>query len=161
MGLSRFSVLGAGAWGSYFGGMLARAGMAVTLIGRRAHVEAVAGEGLFIDSIHFQERVSVVASTQVDAARNAELVLFCVKTRDTESAARALAPHLASGAIVVSLQNGVDNVTPINAPSGIAALLAVVYVAASMPAPGRVKHAGRGDLVVASLDSGEPRPEDL
>jgi len=161
MGLNRIAVMGAGAVGSYFGGMLARAGMAVTLIGRRAHVEAVARDGLFIDSIHFQERVSVAASTQLDAARNAELVLFCVKTRDTESAARALAPHLASGAIVVSLQNGVDNVARIKAASGIAALPAVVYVAASMPAPGRVKHAGRGDLVIGSLDSGEQRREDL
>src|SRR5437879_13797446 len=109
MGLNRIAVMGGGAVGSYFGGMLARAGMAVTLIGRRAHVEAVAREGLFIDSIHFQERVSVAASTQVDAARNAELVLFCVKTRDTESAARALSPHLASDAVVVSLQHGGDN----------------------------------------------------
>src|SRR5947209_19129326 len=113
MGLNRIAVMGAGAVGSYFGGMLARAGMAVTLIGRRAHVEAVAGEGLFIDSIHFQERVSVAASTQVDAARNAELVLFCVKTRATESAARALAPHLASGAIFVGLQTGVHKLATV------------------------------------------------
>src|SRR5207245_8967646 len=107
MGLNRIAVMGAGAVGSYFGGMLARAGMAVTLIGRRAHVEAVAGEGLFIDSIHFQERVSVAASTQVDAARNAELVLFRVQTRETESTARALGRHVASGGVVVSFENGV------------------------------------------------------
>ncbi len=161
MGLNRITVMGAGAVGSYFGGMLARSGMAVTLIGRRAHVEAIARDGLFIDSIHFQERVPVAASTQPDAARNAELVLFCVKTRDTESAARALASYLAPGAIVVSLQNGVDNVARIKGASGIEALPAVVYVAASMPTPGRVKHAGRGDLVIGSLGSRDQRREDL
>ncbi len=126
----RIAVLGAGAVGSYFGGMLARAGARVTLIDRRAHVEAIARDGLFLDSIRFQEYVAVAASTQADAARDAELVLFCVKTVDTESAARALAPHLAPGAILVSLQNGVDNVERIRAAAGIEALPAVVYVAA-------------------------------
>jgi 2-dehydropantoate 2-reductase len=144
----RVAVVGAGAVGCYFGGMLARAGAQVTLIGRRAHVDAIARDGLFIDSIHFQERVAAGATTQVDAVRDAEVVLFCVKTLDTESAARALAPHLKPGTIVISLQNGVDNVDGIRAASGIEALASVVYVAASMPAPGRVKHAGRGDLVV-------------
>ncbi len=144
----RVAVMGAGAVGCYFGGMLARAGALVTLIGRRPMIEAVTRDGLFIDSINFHERVALAASTQADAARTAELILFCVKTLDTELAARELAPHLAPGAIVVSLQNGVDNVERIRKATGIETLPAVVYVAASIPAPGRVKHAGRGDLVV-------------
>ncbi len=150
----KIAVMGAGAVGSYFGGMLARAGAAVTLIGRGAHVEAIARDGLFIDSIHFQEHVAAAASTQADAARDAELVLFSVKTTDTDAAARALAPHLPAGAIVVSLQNGVDNVERIRAAAGIEAMPAVVYVAAAMPAPGRVKHAGRGDLVIGRPQRG-------
>ncbi len=97
----------------------------------------------------------MAASTEAEAARTAELVLFCVKTLDTESAARALAPHLAPGAIVVSLQNGVDNAERVRAASGIEALRAVVFVAASMPAPGRVKHAGRGDLVLGDAQRHE------
>ncbi len=149
----RVAVMGAGAVGCFFGGMLARAGAPVTLIGRRERVEAITREGLFLDSIHFQETVAVAASTQVDAVREADLVLFCVKTLDTEGAARLLAPHLKRGAIVVSLQNGVDNVERIRegsraAGGAIEALPAVVYVAAAMTAAGRVKHSGRGDLVV-------------
>jgi 2-dehydropantoate 2-reductase len=50
--------------------------------------------------------------------------------------------------VVASLQNGVDNVEQIHAAAGIAALPCVVYVAAAMPEPGRVKHSGRGDLAV-------------
>jgi 2-dehydropantoate 2-reductase len=71
-----------------------------------------------------------------------------VKTLDTETAAREIAPHLAPGAVVVSMQNGVDNVERIRQAAQIDALGAAVYVAASMPAPGVVRHAGRGDLVV-------------
>jgi 2-dehydropantoate 2-reductase len=148
MNFERVAVFGAGAVGGYFGGMLARAGVPVTLIGRRPAVEAIARDGLFLDSVNFQERVDVAASTEPAAARGAALVLFAVKTPDTESAARALAPHLERGAIVVSLQNGVDNVELIRSAAGIDALAAVVFVAASVPSPGRVKHVGRGDLVL-------------
>ena len=142
------AVVGAGAVGCYFGGMLARAGAPVTLIGRAPLVEAVEREGLFIDSVHFKEHVRVSATTQIEAARQARLVLFSVKTVDTEATAKLLAAHLAPETIVVSLQNGVDNEERIRASSGIQAISAVVYVAAEMAGAGRVKHSGRGDLIV-------------
>jgi 2-dehydropantoate 2-reductase len=146
--------MGAGAVGCYFGGMLARAGAPVTLIGRARHAEAIARDGLLLDSIHFQERVRVVASTTAEAAREADLVFFCVKTVDTEEAARTLAPHLADDVVVISLQNGVDNVDRIRALTGIDAVPAVVYVAAEMAEPGRVRHTARGDLVVSRQSTG-------
>jgi 2-dehydropantoate 2-reductase len=147
----RVAVLGAGAVGSYFGGMLARSGVPVTLIARAAHVEAIRANKLLLDAVSFQERVSVNASTETSAARDADVVLFCVKMTDTEEAARSLAPYLAPNAMVVSLQNGVDNVFRIRAASGIDALAAVVYIAAAMPEPGHVKHSGGGSLAVGEL----------
>ena len=146
-GWPKIAVVGAGAVGGYFGGLLARAGAPVVMIGRPAFVEAVKKNGLFLDTLHFQESVRVEASTELSAVRGAEIVLFCVKTTDNATMARALAPLLAPGALVLSLQNGVDNVEEIRAAAGIEALPTVVYVAASMPEPGRVKHVGRGDLV--------------
>jgi 2-dehydropantoate 2-reductase len=151
--------MGAGAVGSYFGGMLARAGVPVTMIGRPAYVEAVRREGLFLDTVSFQERVAVEVSTEPSAVRGADVVLFCVKAQGNEETARAIAPHLSSGAIVVSLQNGVDNVQRIRAGSGIDALPAVVYVAAAMPAPGHVKHSARGELVVGEFAERTGRAE--
>jgi 2-dehydropantoate 2-reductase len=147
----RIAVLGAGAVGCYFGGMLARAGAPVTLIGRPQHVEVVTRNGLFFDGLHFQQHIPVSASTEVSAARDAEIVLFCVKTLDTEEAAKSLLPHLASSAAVISLQNGVDNVERIRAAAKIDAIAAVVYVAAAMTSPGGVKHSGRGDLILGDL----------
>ena len=147
----RIAVLGAGAVGCYFGGMLARAGAPVTLIGRPPHIEAIARHGLFFDGQHFQQWIPVLASTQTSAARDAEFVLLCVKTLDTEDAARSLAPHLAPGAAVFSLQNGVDNVQRIRSAAHIDAFAAVVYVAAAMTAPGRIKHSGRGDLILGDF----------
>jgi 2-dehydropantoate 2-reductase len=144
----KVAVLGAGAVGCYFGGMLTRAGAPVTLIGRAQHVDAIQRDGLWLDSMRFQERIPVAASTAVETAADAAVVLFCVKTLDTEEAARSLAPHLRNDAVVLSLQNGVDNVGRIRAAGGFAALPAVVYVAAAITGPGRVKHTGRGDLIV-------------
>ena len=142
------AVVGAGAVGGYFGGMLARAGAPVTMIGRQAFVEAVKKSGLQLDTVQFRETVYPEASTEIAAAAGAEVILFCVKTTDTAITARSLAPHLSSGAIVVSLQNGVNNAEEVRAAAGIDALPAVVYVAAAMSPPGYVKHLGRGDLVV-------------
>ncbi len=147
----RIAVLGAGAVGCYFGGMLARAGVPVTLIGRAPLVDAINRNGLLLDSINFSENISVAATTALTELNHADLVLLCVKTLDTESAARALAPHLASNAVVMSLQNGVDNVARIRAATGIEAIPAVVYVAVEMIAPGHVKHTGRGDLIIGEL----------
>jgi 2-dehydropantoate 2-reductase len=147
----RVAVVGAGAVGGYFGGMLARAGAHVTLIGRPSHVDVWKRDGLAIDSIHFQERISVEASTDIAAAADAELVLFSVKSHDTEETARQLSRHVGSDALIVSLQNGVDNVERIRAAAALDPIAAVVYVASSMPAPGHVKHAGRGDLVIGDF----------
>jgi 2-dehydropantoate 2-reductase len=144
----RVAVAGAGAVGGYFGGLLARAGVSVVMIGRSAFVEAVKKNGLFLDTLQFQETVHPEASADLSAAAGADMVLVCVKTTDTLATSRELAKHISKKAMVLSLQNGVNNAGEIRAASGIEALPAVVYVAASMPTPGRVKHLGRGDLVI-------------
>jgi len=144
----KIAVVGAGAVGCYFGGLLARAGAPVVMIGRVSFVEAVTKNGLLLDTLHFKDTVRVEAATEIAGARGAEVILFSVKTTDTAETARALAPLLSSNAIIISMQNGVDNAEQIRAASGIEALGAVVYVAASVPQPGTVRHVGRGDLVI-------------
>jgi 2-dehydropantoate 2-reductase len=150
--------MGAGAVGSYFGGMLARAGARVTLIARPNHVQAIRKNGLLLDTVTFKEHVAINASTDLADVRDAQFVLFCVKTLDTENAARAIAPHLSPNTIVISLQNGVDNVARIRAASRINALPAVVYVAAALPEPGHVKHSGRGEWIVGEYAGAAPPP---
>ena len=148
----RVAVLGAGAVGCFFGGMLARAGHRVTLIGRPLHVEAFRKSGLQFEGLNFNEHVPVEASTYPAAVRGARLVLFCVKSTDTDKAAAQIAPFLDADAIVVNLQNGVDNTDRIQAKVSQPVIPAVVYVATEMAGPGHLKHHGRGDLVVGSLN---------
>jgi 2-dehydropantoate 2-reductase len=155
----RIAVMGAGAVGCYFGGLLARAGAPVTLIGRPRYVEAINRDGLFLDTVQFQQQISIAASTDVSVTRDAGIVLFCVKTFATEEASKSLASHLAPGVVVISLQNGVDNVERMYSAAHIDAIPAVVYVAVAMSAPGRVKHSGRGDLIVGHLLEDGCRPD--
>lgn len=151
----KIAVMGAGAVGCYFGGLLARAGHDVVLVARPAHAEAMQRGGLLLDTQSFRERVRVQASTQPDAVQGAECVLFCVKSTDTESAGLAMAPHLAEGATVLSLQNGVDNAERLAAVLQRPVLPAVVYVATAMAGPGHVRHFGRGELVIAPSPASE------
>jgi len=150
----RIAVLGAGAVGCYYGGMLARAGHAVTLIGRPLHVEAVKARGLRFEGLKFDDTLRVAASTEATAVRGCRLVLFCVKSTDTEAAAAQMAPHLDADALVMNLQNGVDNVERIRARIAQPVIPAAVYVASEMAGPGHRKHHGRGDLVIGELGAG-------
>jgi len=119
MDLGRIAVMGAGAVGCYYGGMLARAGHDVMLIARAQHVEAVRRSGLRLQTNAFDASVPMQVSEEPSAARGAKLVLFSVKSPDTERAGAALAPHLDPDAVVLSLQNGVA--TPSASPPPSAA----------------------------------------
>ena len=140
--------MGAGAVGCYYGGMLAAAGVAVTLIGRAPHVDAITERGLVIARNDRREVVSVRASSDAAAVTDADVVLLCVKGPDTTHAAAVLKPHLRADAVVVSLQNGVDNADRVADVIEQAVLAAVVWVGAYMEGPGIVRHTGRGDLVL-------------
>ena len=154
----RVAVIGAGAVGCFFGGKLVRAGCPVTFFGRpgpHSSVATLSRDGLYFEGLEFQEKLRIQTSADVSAVSAAEIILICVKTLDTAVAAASLAPHLRPDAIVVSLQNGVENAAVIRdslrsagrTPLPIV-LPSVVYVAAAMSAPGHLKHNGRGDLVL-------------
>lgn len=152
LSLENVAVMGAGAVGCYFGAMLARAGAKVNLIGRPAMVDAVRREGLWFDGVAFKGRVPLSATADPAGVAGAGLVLFCVKSADTATAAGVMAPHLAPTAVVLDLQNGVDNAERIRAHVKNLVVPAVVYVGAEIPALGVIRHSGRGDLVIGAAD---------
>jgi 2-dehydropantoate 2-reductase len=147
------AVMGAGAVGADYGGLLARAGHRVVLVARPSHVEAIERAGLRIETGAFDEHVRLAATTDPAAVAGADLVLFSVKSTDTEAAGEAIRDHLAPGALVLCLQNGVDNADRLRTVLPHARVAAaVVYVATEMAGPGHVRHHGRGELVI------EPSP---
>src|SRR5438034_1557538 len=153
--LSPIAVMGAGAVGCYYGGMLARAGHDVTLIARAEQVEAGQKRGLRMETKAFDAIVPIQASAEASGARGAKLVLFSVKSTDTERAGAALAPYVERDAVVVSLQNGVDNAERLAAVLGREVVPAVVYVAVEMAGPGHVRHHGRRELLIGRSEASE------
>src|SRR4029453_19019155 len=103
MGGMRLAVIGAGAVGSLVGGLLARAGEDVTLIGRRPHVDAVKRDGLRIDGVLGPLQIRVGAKEQLDF--EPDVALLTVKTQAVAAAAREIRPYVA-GAPVDPTQRG-------------------------------------------------------
>ena len=149
--------MGAGAVGCYFGGLLARAGHDVTFVGRAGHVDAINRRGLLLEIPAFNGYVKARAVTDASSVESSELVLFCVKSNDTESAGESLSASLRPETLVVSLQNGVDNAERLSSVIGQHVIPAVVYVGAEMAGLGHVRHHGRGELVIGA----SPKSHDL
>ena len=144
----KIAVMGAGAVGCYFGAMLARAGHDVTLIARPQHVEAIGKHGLIFEGRNFNGAIPLKATSEASGVEGADVVLFCVKSSDTESAGRSIASFLKADATVLCLQNGVDNSERLQAHIRQTVVPTVVYVAAEMGGPGLIKHHGRGELII-------------
>ena len=151
-------VVGAGAVGSFYGAMLAKAGHQVTLVGRPAHVQAIQQSGLQLElaGSTAAQSIALQASSGLAVLQSADLVLFCVKSTDTETVAGEMAQYLPAEAVILSLQNGVENASIIASRLANQVIPAVVYVATELPAPGFVRHHGRGELVIGHSSHSNP-----
>jgi len=149
----RIAVMGTGAVGGYFGARLAAAGQDVVFIARGSHLDAMRKEGLRVKSIQGDLHIRALFTSDPREVGPVDLVLFCVKSYDTEDAAAKLTPLMGKKAVVLSLQNGIDNPDKIAARWGKArTLAAVVYLGAIVAAPGRLEHRAGGRIVLGDLD---------
>jgi 2-dehydropantoate 2-reductase len=132
--------MGSGGLGAYYGALLAKTGSDVTFIARGAHLDALRADGLTIKSVHGDFVVKPAHRT--DDPRQVgtvDLILFAVKTYQTEDAARALAPMVGPDTMVLTFQNGVENHTQIDAAIGAGhTLVAPTQIASTLAAPGVV-----------------------
>jgi 2-dehydropantoate 2-reductase len=134
----RIAVVGSGGTGGYFGGLLARAGEEVTFIARGAHLEALRLRGLTVKSrLAGNFTLPVRATDTPSEVDPVDLILFCVKTYDTDTATHTIRPLMGADTMLLSLQNGVDNAERIAKIAGHeAGLGAVAYVVSAMEEPG-------------------------
>ncbi len=132
-------IAGAGAIGSIVGGMLHDAGRDVTLLGRPAHMEAIAREGLKISGLLGDRTVAGIklADDPAKLGKQFGLILCTAKSYDTESIAAALADRLTDDGVIVSMQNGLGNIESLIERFGRRRVLgARVIFGAEIPSPG-------------------------
>jgi len=153
----RIVVMGSGGTGGFFGAKLARAGEDVTFVARGVHLEAIRRHGLRVKSATEGEWVvQAPAVERLDGLAPADLVLFCVKSFDTETAARALAPVLGPDTGVLSIQNGVDNEDKLEAILGKGRVLGgMTQVFATIESPGVIQHSLLGRIQFGEMDGRE------
>lgn len=151
----KVAVVGAGAVGGYFGGLLAKGGADATFIARGERLEALRAKGLTVKSGKGDFSIRIDATDDPTEVGPVDLVLFCVKSYDTESAIRQALPMVGQETIVLSLQNGIDNEEKIASFIGMGKVLAgVAYIGASVPESGVVLHQEGGKIVFGELDGG-------
>lgn len=151
----KIAVMGVGGTGGYFGGLLARAGEDVTFIARGTHLEELRTHGLQIKSPLFGDfTLKVRATNNPQEIGPVDLVLFCIKSYDTEAAVQQIVPLVGPETMVVSLQNGIDNEERLAQVVGEDAVLgAVAFVTAKIEAPGVILHTTKlSKLVLGELD---------
>jgi len=140
----RIAIMGSGGVGGYFGARLAQAGNDVAFIARGRHLAAMRANGLAIRSVLGDMTIPRPAVTDDPAGlAPADIVLFAVKLWDTEGAAQAVLPLLATGGVVVPFQNGVESIERIGAIVGADRVMGgVAYIAATIGEPGVIAHTG-------------------
>jgi 2-dehydropantoate 2-reductase len=150
----RIAVMGCGAVGGYFGAKLASAGHQVAFLARGAHLAAMQANGLLVKSPNGELQIRDAQFTVDPAAiGHVDLILFCVKSYDTENAAESIKPMVAGQTLILSLQNGIDNPVKLARVHGEQKVLpAVVYVGAQIIAPGVINHTTGGRIVFGQSD---------
>jgi len=142
----RIVVFGAGAMGSFFGGLLSRR-HDVTLIGRTEHMEAIRARGLRITG-----KTSMIArphaATRVPAGAKPELIFVTTKSYDTDKATVALRPF-ADEAVFVTVQNGLGNAEAIAKVAKRVVAGTTTHGVTSL-GPGEIRHAGVGETVLGA-----------
>jgi 2-dehydropantoate 2-reductase len=156
----RVTVMGSGGTGGYFGGLLARSGEDVTFVARGAHLAAIRKSGLSVRS-RLVGDFTVAARATDDPAESgpADLVLFCVKAYDTESAAERLRPAVGPDTVILPVQNGIDSAERIGRILGPRHLIGgLAGVSSVVAAPGVIEHRAGPDVIQLGEMDGPPSP---
>jgi 2-dehydropantoate 2-reductase len=153
----KITVVGAGAMGSLFGGLLAESGVEVCLLDiREEHVRAINTEGLCIEQDGRERKVFVKASTTAHDIQETTLVILFVKSMHTLKAAQAAKELIGETGYILTLQNGmgnVDQIAEVVAPSKIIA--GTTSHGATFLGPGKIRHAGKGPTTIGFWYDGD------
>ena len=149
----KYAVIGLGAIGSIIGGILAKSGEKVILIGKENQVEEINKKGIKIEGLNnsiFVKNVNV--SSDISLIGESDVIIICVKSQDTKSLAEELKKFIKNSNFIISLQNGVRNSKIFNEITGITAFSGIVIFNAFYVKPGEVELKLKGGLILETND---------
>ena len=148
-------IVGAGAMGSLFGGLLAEADNEVVLVDIwKDHVDAINKKGLWIEGFSGNRFVEIKAANEInDINVKPDLLIFFVKSYNTEKAAKEVCQLIDKGASVLTLQNGLGNIDILSKYLGSdRVIVGATSYGATIISPGKVFHAGSGPTTIGELN---------
>ncbi len=153
----KIAVIGAGAMGSLFGGLLTEAGNDVWLYDVwKTHVDTVNADGLMLEREDRSRNVTIRATTNPQKIGHAELVIIFVKSTQTQKAAQTATLLAGTQGFVMTLQNGMGNADTIATVIDPHRILAgTTSHGATLLGPGRIRHSGSGPTVVGLWSSSQ------
>ncbi len=146
-------VLGAGAVGGYFGGRLSAAGHEVFFTARGEHLKTLRTSGLSVRSCQGDFHVRPQAAERFEPITGLDLILICVKHKDTAYLLPELKEQAGETTAVISLQNGADSERFfIDAAGSKKVIGGIAYIGAALKEPGKIEHTARGVITIGELD---------
>ncbi len=150
----KIAIIGAGAMGCLFAGALARKGQEVWILDKDPERAArINSQGISCEGVSGSWKAAVKATTDPKQISDPDLVIICVKTYDTKSAAISAKALLGPGGSVLTLQNGIGNIELISEVVGAEKVIGgVTNLGATLLDVAKVRHAGKGETVIGRLD---------
>ncbi len=153
----KIAVMGAGAVGGYFGGVLANAGEDVSLIARGAHHEEIKRSGLKVDSHWGSFTVEVQSTPDPAEVGEVDLVLHCVKLYSNVEALPLIKPLVGPATTILTVQNGVTSGETIAGVYGWDRVLqGATYIEAAIMGPGHIEQSGSTARIEFGENDGSP-----
>ena len=143
----KIAIAGAGAVGCHYGGMLKAAGFDVAFLARGAQLEALRRSGLRHTSLEWERCLELMVSDNPSVVESCDVVLFTCKTTGLVAMCRQLSGHVAEGALLATLQNGVEAPDIVAGHfSGHDIVAGSAFIGARIESPGHVIHSAAGHL---------------
>lgn len=146
-------VIGAGAVGCYHAGLIALSGQRVLLIAKPLRAKALQEKGLVIQWLTHQQTIPIEVSADITRIREAQQIIICVKSHQTEALANTMLAHLRPDCVILSMQNGLQNTARLSTQLRRPIFITMIYVALSMLCDHVVSYQGGGPLILGQLPS--------
>lgn len=151
-------IVGTGAVGGYFGGLLARSGEDVTFLARGEHLKAIQEKGLYIKSINGDFNVKIKAVEKPSDNDKYDLIIIAVKSYDLSNACNNIKGTVKNDTVLMSLLNGVDSEEIIGSIFGIERVIgSVAFIGSQILEAGVISHTASGMITIGELDGSKSK----